>query len=116
MYDSIAAEFRSAILAGGLLEPSNYYRVQERCSVALSSAASNACVPLLCATKLAQALAEALEDGGIDAGVVENWHVYSDALERVIRLADSTLNGQEIMWQLAACIKKIWPPMTGITP
>ena len=76
----------------------------------LSSASSSARVALFCAAQLASRLAYELSDEAILAEAEGDWYAYADALERVLRLADSEQSPQEILWALSAAIAKIVPP------
>jgi len=77
---------------------------------AISAAAPIARVALFCAAQIASRLAWELRDETIFADAEGNWHAYADALERVIRLADSKQSSQEVMWALSDSIAKIFPP------
>lgn len=77
---------------------------------ALSVASPTARVALFCAAHLASRLAWELQDEIILANAEGDWHAYADALERVIRLADSEQSSQEIVWALSDSIAKIVPP------
>lgn len=62
---------------------------------------------------MALALANELEGDAIHAAAAPLWESYGVALERTIRLAESELSAQEILWQLAAAITTIYPPEGG---
>ena len=98
------------MISGQLLEQSVYYKVQSDCLAAVSTANATARVTLFCAAQLASRLASELRDEVILADAEGDWFAYADALERVIRLADSEQSPQEIMWTLSASIGKIIPP------
>jgi len=95
---------------GHLLEQTAYYRVQRECLAAVDSATPVARVALFCAAQLAARLASELGDEAISADAEGDWHAYADALERVIRLADSRQSAHEVMWALSDSIIKIMPP------
>jgi hypothetical protein len=76
---------------------------------ALPGAQPNARTALFCAAALAERLAHELRDEAIVADAEGDWHAYADALENVVRTADSTRSPQEILWAISASIAKIIP-------
>ena len=99
---------------GLLLDKTIYYRVQRECLAASASANPIDHTVYLEAARLAQALANALEDDAIEASFRILWARYAAELESVIRLVGAAIPADEILRRLTASAAVIDPPRSGL--
>ncbi len=110
----VADRLHAGVRAGGILEKTLYYRVQRDCLAASANVQPLCRTVLLRCASMAASIGESLEDEAIAADYLLLWRRYAAELETAIRLADSSLEANEVLDRLDECERVIIPPRSGL--